>query len=90
MSKASPKCIVRLTEERHQSAKFQAFKEGKTLQEFVAECIDARLKNELMSTSWQCQPCGKWNLSNTKMAHIGRCEKCGKKDLAVFPIWEKK
>lgn len=90
MSKPSRNCVVRLSPEMHKAAKLQAFKEGKTIQEWVAKSLDKILisVNEPKS-HWLCEGCGGWTLKGTQMAILGKCENCTKDDIAIFPVREK-
>lgn len=90
MTKVSKNCVIHLSEEMHKAIKICAIKEGKKLHQWVADVLDKRLNKELLSSSWLCQGCGKWDLKETRMSQVGRCQKCGKEDLAVFPVWERK
>lgn len=76
--------LIRVDEDFHRRAKLQATREGKSLQSWVAELIQVKLKKSKPS-SWMCQECGEWSLSETSMAKLGKCEECGKDQIAIFP-----
>jgi predicted RNA-binding Zn-ribbon protein involved in translation (DUF1610 family) len=87
--KAHKNCCIRLPESLHRQAKLQAFKEGKNLQNWVAELISIKLASRESNSKWLCQECGGWTLKGTQLAMLGKCESCGK-EVPVFPVWEKK
>lgn len=83
--KVDKNCCVRLPPLLHKGAKILAVKEGKKLQDWVANLIEEKLKQTYPDRDWLCQECGKWKLENTQMAVMGKCNHCLKKDVAVFP-----
>lgn len=78
---------VRVVDELHRKAKLQAYKEGKTLQDWIADLIETKLKNLKSKRIRLCEACGHWELKGTQMAILGKCEQC-KKESAVFPCEE--
>jgi|GEM_PF-6575389 len=91
MQKITEKYLaIRIDGDLHRRAKLQAYKEGKSIQEWLAHVIENKLKDKRSTCIRLCEACGKWNLKGTQMAMIGKCEECGHDDIAVFPCWEKK
>jgi hypothetical protein len=81
--KASKNCVVRFSELLHHRVKFQAFKEGKTIQGWMTELVEEKL-NSKESGKWLCQVCGDWKLEGTQMALQGQCENCKRKEVTTF------
>ena len=90
MEKVTKNLFVRLPEDLHRRAKLQAYKEAKSLQEWIASLVEHKLKDRKSNSIWLCEKCGKWTLEGTQCAMIGKCENCGCNEIAVFPCWEKK
>lgn len=81
--------MIRVDDTLHQKAKIQAYKEGKTMQAWITEIIDMKLKDRKSNSFWACQTCGKWNLIGTQLGVVGTCEDCGMHDVPTFPCWER-
>lgn len=87
MEKTCKSLVVRFPKLLHREIKVQAYKEGKTIQEWVFEILQKHLLKSQEKITWKnlCQQCGQWELKGTQMALMQNCERCGKKDTAVFP-----
>lgn len=91
MTKPTQKFLsIRVEDDLHRRAKLQAYKEGKSIQEWIANLVENKLKDKRSTCIRLCEACGKWNLKGTQMAMIGKCENCGNDEIAVYPCWEKK
>lgn len=76
---------IRFPESLHREIKFRAFKEGKTIQDWVFEALQKKIEEAKEKPRFICQKCGNWQLHGTPMVKIGTCENCGKENEAV--IW---
>lgn len=85
MEKADKNCCVRFPPSLHKAMKFQACKEGKTIQDWTCETLIEKLSSGSADPAWLCNACGKWELKGTQYAKLGKCEWCSKEEVPTFP-----
>lgn len=75
---------VRIDEDLRDKVKWLAYKNKMTMEIWIRQMIEDKIKKMKKERKMLCQPCGGWELTGTQCALLKNCENCGKEAACFF------